>query len=221
MSTDISAMDAVVGNLMTDLRQIIDEARIHVASTANYELTMMYWHIGERINRVVLGNERATYGKQIVPQVATQLQALYGSKGFEIRNVRRMMQFAQQIKEEKIVSQLATKLSWSHFIEVLSLKDELQKEFYLTLAANELWGRNRLRKEIDGMLYERTALSSKPEEVVKQELANVRDNKVVSPDVVFKSPYFLEFTGLKGLYSEKDLLQKLNGKMKERRMRYE
>ena len=220
-STDISAMGAVVENLMTDLRQIIDEARIHVASTANYELTMMYWHIGERINRVVLGNERATYGKQIVPQVATQLQALYGSKGFEIRNVRRMMQFAQQIKEEKIVSQLATKLSWSHFIEVLSLKDELQKEFYLTLAANELWGRNRLRKEIDGMLYERTALSSKPEEVVNQDLANVRDNKHVSPDVVFKSPYFLEFTGLKGLYSEKDLLQKLNGKMKERRKRYE
>ena len=71
--TDISAMNAVVGNLMTDLRQIIDEARIHVASTANYELTMMYWHIGERINRDVLGNERATYGKQIVPQVATQL----------------------------------------------------------------------------------------------------------------------------------------------------
>ena len=203
--TDILPTDAVVGNLMSDLRQIIDEARIHVASTANYELTMMYWHIGERINRDVLGNERAEYGKQIVSQVATQLQALYGSKGFEIRNVRRMMQFAQQIKEEKIVSQLATKLSWSHFIEVLPLKDELQREFYLTLAANELWGRNRLRKEIDAMLYERTALASKPEEVVKQELANVRDNKHVSPDVVFKSPYFLEFTGLKGMYSEKDL----------------
>ena len=79
--TDIS----VVGNLMTDLRQIIDEARIHVAYTANYELTMMYWHIGERINRVVLGNERATYGKQIVPQVATQLQNIYGHKGKERR----------------------------------------------------------------------------------------------------------------------------------------
>ena len=83
--TDISAMNAVVGNLMTDLRQIIDEARIHVAYTANYELTMMYWHIGERINRVVLGNERATYGKQIVPQVATQLQNIYGHKGKERR----------------------------------------------------------------------------------------------------------------------------------------
>ena len=83
--TDISPTDAVVGNLMSDLRQIIDEARIHVASTANYELTMMYWHIGERINRVVLGNERATYGKQIVPQVATQLQNIYGHKGKERR----------------------------------------------------------------------------------------------------------------------------------------
>ena len=84
-STDISPTDAVVGNLMSDLRQIIDEARIHVASTANYELTMMYWHIGERINRDVLGNERATYGKQIVPQVATQLQNIYGHKGKERR----------------------------------------------------------------------------------------------------------------------------------------
>lgn len=84
-STDISAMGAVVENLMTDLRQIIDEARIHVASTANYELTMMYWHIGERINRVVLGNERATYGKQIVATVSRQLQNIYGHKWKERR----------------------------------------------------------------------------------------------------------------------------------------
>lgn len=129
MSTDISAMGAVVGNLMTDLRQIIDEARIHVASTAK---------------------------------------------------------FAQVFPDWQIVSPLVSKLSWTHFLTIMTLKDPLQREFYLTMAANE-----------------------------------VRDNKVVSPDVVFRSPYFLEFTGLKGLYSEKDLLQKLNGKMKERRMRYE
>ena len=78
--TDISPTDAVVGNLMTNLRQIIDEARIHVASTANYELTMMYWHIGERINPVVLGNERADYGKHIVATVSRQLQNIYGQK---------------------------------------------------------------------------------------------------------------------------------------------
>ena len=208
-STDISAMGAVVENLMTDLRQIIDEARIHVASTANYELTMMYWHIGERINRVVLGNERATYGKQIVPQVATQLQNIYGHKGFDVKSLYRHMQFATLFPDAQIVSTASRQLSWSHFVELLPLKDELQRDYYFTLASANRWSVRQLRKEIDGMLYERTALSSKPEEVVKQELSNVRDNKVVSPDVVFKSPYFLEFTGLKGMYSEKDLEESL------------
>ena len=205
VSADISVKDAAVGSLMTDLRQIIDEARIHVASTANYELTMMYWHIGERINRDVLGNERATYGKQIIATVSRQLQTWYGSKGFEERTIRRMVQFAQEFPDWQIVSPLVSKLSWTHFLTIMTLKDPLQREFYLTMAANERWSKRTLRSKIDGMLYERTALSSKPEEVAKQELANVRDNKVVSPDVVFKSPYFLEFTGLKGLYSEKDL----------------
>ena len=101
---------------MSDLRQIIDEARIHVASTANYELTMMYWHIGERINRDVLGNERATYGKQIIATVSRQLQAWYGSKGFEERTIRRMVQFAQEFPDWQIVSPLVSKLSWTHFL---------------------------------------------------------------------------------------------------------
>ena len=77
----------VTKSLMQDLRQINDQARCHVAATANYALTTMYWHIGERINREILGNERAEYGKQIVSQVATQLQAEYGEKGFEPRNI--------------------------------------------------------------------------------------------------------------------------------------
>ena len=115
-STDISPTDAVVGNLMSDLRQIIDEARIHVATTANYELTMMYWHIGERINRDVLGNERAEYGKKIIATVSRQLQASYGSKGFEERTIRRMVQFAQEFPDWQIVSPLVSKLSWTHFL---------------------------------------------------------------------------------------------------------
>lgn len=115
------------------------------------------------------------------------------------------MQFATLFPDSQIVSTASRQLSWSHFVELLPLKDELKRDYYFTLASANRWSVRQLRKEIDGMLYERTALSSKPEEVVKQELTNVRDNKVVSPDVVFKSPYFLEFTGLKGLYSEKDL----------------
>ena len=191
--------------LINDLRQIIDSARQRVAVTVNAELTMMYWHIGERINREVLGNQRAEYGKQIVSTVATQLQSLYGTKGFELRNIRRMMQFAQKISSEQIVSQLATQLTWSHIIEVLPIKDPLAVEFYLTMSSSNRWGRNRLRKEIDGMLFERTAIAQKPDELIKQELAELRDDNKMSPDLVFKSPYFLEFTGLKGCYSEKSL----------------
>jgi predicted nuclease of restriction endonuclease-like (RecB) superfamily len=196
---------AATESLMQDLRHIIEQARGHVAATANYEQTMMYWHIGERINREVLGNKRAEYGMQIVSQVATQLQNEYGRKGFESRNIRRMMQFATLFPDEQIVAQFSRKLFWSHFIEVLSLKDPLQREFYITMAASGRWGRDRLRKEIDGMLFERTAISGKPVEFVKKELSLLRDDNMLSPDLVFKSPYFLEFTGLKGMYSEKTL----------------
>ena len=192
-------------SLIKDLRQIIEQARGRVASTANYELTMMYWHIGERINREVLSNQRAEYGKQIVASVARQLQEEYGKKGFEERTIRRMMKFAQMFPDIQIVSPLVSKLSWTHFLIVMPLKDELQREFYLTLAASERWSKRTLQNKIDGMLFERTAVASKPDELIKKELATLRDDKVLSPDLVFKSPYFLEFTGLKGMYSDKSL----------------
>ena len=116
-----------------------------------------------------------------------------------------MIQFSQLFPNEEIVSTLATKLFWSHFMEVLPLKDDVAREFYITMAANERWSIKQLREKIDGMLYERTAIATKPEELIKQELADLRDNETLSPDLVFKSPYFLEFTGLKGMYSEKSL----------------
>lgn len=188
--------------LVDDLRQIINEARNRVAINVNAELTLMYWHIGERINREVLGNERAEYGKQIVSQVARQLQDEFGAKGFEERNIRRMMAFANLFPDFQIVSALPTQLSWSHFVEVIPLKDSIQQEFYLTLAASERWSVRQLRKEIDGMLFERSAISGKPDELIKKELTELRQDNTITPDLVFKSPYFLEFTGLKGMYSE-------------------
>ena len=105
-----------MNEIHAELATLNAEARIHVTSIANYELTMMYWHIGERINCVVLGNERADYGKQIVATVSRQLQAWYGSKGFEERTIRRMVQFAQKFSDWQIVSSLVSKLSWTHFL---------------------------------------------------------------------------------------------------------
>ena len=192
-------------SLIQDLRQIIEQARGQVAATANYAQTMMYWHIGERINREVLGNQRAEYGKQIVATVARQLQEEFGRKGFDEKSIRRMMQFATLFPDSQIVAPLARQLWWSHFVEVMPLKDDLQREFYLTMAASEKWSKRTLQAKIDGMLFERTAISGKPDEFIKKELSTLRDDNVMSPDLVFKSPYFLEFTGLKGMYSEKNL----------------
>jgi len=165
----------------------------------------MYWHIGKRINMDVLENQRAEYGKQIVASVARQLREEYGSKGFDEKNIHRMMQFAQEFPDEQIVASVMRQLSWTHILQVLPLKDGLQREFYLTLATSEKWSVRQLRKEIDGMLYERTAIASKPDDLIKKELTQLRNEKILNPDIVFKSPYFLEFTGLKGMYSEKDL----------------
>ena len=192
-------------SLIQDLHQIIEQARNHVAGTANYALTMMYWHIGERINLEVLDNQRAEYGKQIVATVARQLQDEYGKKGFDEKSIRRMMQFANLFPDEQIVAPLARQLSWSHFQIIMPIKDDLQREFYMTMAASQNWSKRMLQKEIDGMLYERTAISGKPDEFIKKELSTLRKDNVMSPDLVFKSPYFLEFTGLKGMYSEKSL----------------
>ena len=192
-------------SLIGDLRQIIEQARGRVATTVNSELTMMYWHIGERINRDVLGNQRAEYGKQIVSTVSTQLQEEYGTKGFDEKSIRRMMQFAQQFPNIQIVAPLVRQLSWSHFLIVMPMKDDLKREFYLTMAASERWSKRTLQSKIDGMLYERTAISSKPDAFIRQELSQLREENVLSPDLVFKSPYFLDFAGLKSMYSEKDL----------------
>ena len=202
---EIMSPTASQQSLMKDLRQIIDQARGHVATTANYAMTMMYWHIGERINREVLGNQRAEYGKQIVSTVSTQLQRIYGTKGFEKSSITRMMKFSKQFPDKQIVAPLAQQLSWSHFLIVMPIKDELKREFYLTMAASERWSKRTLKDKIDGMFFERTAIAGKPEELIRNELSTLRNEEVTSPDLVFKSPYFLDFTGLKGMYDEKSL----------------
>jgi predicted nuclease of restriction endonuclease-like (RecB) superfamily len=191
--------------LYADIRRLIEEARNYVAATANNTITLLYWHIGECINKELLDGQRAEYGKQIVSLLATQLQQAFGKRGFQLRNIRRMMQFAELFSDFQIVSQAATQLSWSHFIELLSLKEDVKRDFYLTMAMSENWGRDVLRAKIDGMLFERSVISGKPEKLIKTELENIRSGEKFSPDLVFKSPYFLDFAGLKGMYSEKSL----------------
>ena len=191
-------------DLLLDVCQLIEEGRQQLSYAANAAVTYTYWRVGRRINTDVLKNKRADYGKQIVVSLARQLAAQYG-KSYEEKNLRRMMQFAQIFDDEKKVVSLIRQLSWTHFITLIPIKNQLQREFYMQLCRVEGWNIKTLRQKIDGMLYERTAISKKPETLIKKELKALKETSKLSPDMVFKDPYFLDFTGLKNTYSEQSL----------------
>lgn len=116
-----------------------------------------------------------------------------------------MMQFATCFPDEKIVASLIRQLSWTHILAIIPIEDPLKREFYLQLCIHEKWSVRTFRERIKSMLYERTAISKKPEETVKKDLAELNQNQTVTPDLIFRDPYFLDFLGLSDSYSEKNL----------------
>src|SRR4029077_12306141 len=133
-----------------------------------------------------------------------ELTADFG-RGFAEKNLRRMVQFAETFPDRQIVVTLSRHLGWSHFVAILPLKDHLHRDFYAEMCRVERWSVRTLRATIQSMLFERTALSRKPAELARQELEALRDEDRLTPDLVFRDPYFLNFLGLSDTYSEKDL----------------
>ena len=172
--------------------------------SANSTLTRLYWQVGQRIRREVLGDGRADYGEQIVSTLSTQLVRDYG-QGFGLRSLRRMVQFADAFPDENIVATLSRQLNWSHFIEILPLKQPLEREYYAELCRVERWSVRTLRERIGSQLYLRTAISKKPEAVIQAEISHLRGGGQMTPDRVFRDPYMLDFLGLPDGYSERDL----------------
>ena len=185
--------------LLVDLRRLIDETRAAVAATVNVGLTLLYWRLGRRINEEILQGERAEYGKQTVSTVSRQLRMEYG-RGFSYSALTRMVKFAEVFHDPEIVATLSQQLSWSHFCELLPLEKPLQRDFYAEMCRIERWSVRTLRDKIDSMLYERTALSKKPDMLIREELDALRDDDQLSPDLVFRDPYFLDFLGLNDRY---------------------
>jgi predicted nuclease of restriction endonuclease-like (RecB) superfamily len=189
--------------LLADVRELIEAARQHVAQTVNSALVTLYWHVGRRIQQGVVGEGRAAYGEQLVCSLSTQLTAEYG-RGFNRPNLFRMIRFAELFPDENIVSALRRQLSWTHFRELIALDDSLKRDFYTEMCRVERWSTRTLRAKIDGLLFERTAVSKKPEEVIKNELKVLREEDRLTPDLVFRDPYFL---GLTSSLNERDLEQ--------------
>ena len=200
-----AAVPAIVDevSLLSDLRSLIQAARQRVAIVANSTQTMLYWSVGRRLLRENLQDGRATYGKRILATVSRELTTEFGS-GFTYTSLTRMVRFAESLVDEQIVAALSQQLSWSHFMELLPIKDQLARDFYAEMCRIERWDVRTFRQKIGSMLYQRTALSKSPKKIVADEIANLRDGRV-SPDTVFRNPYMLDFLGLKGAYSERDL----------------
>jgi len=190
--------------LITEIINLIEKSRQHIAFTINSEITILYWNIGNRINAEILKNKRAEYGKRIVKELSTQLTGDYG-RGWSQRHLFYCIKFAELFPDKNILHTLCAKLSWSHIRLILTMDDPLKRSFYIEMCKIEKWSVRTFRERIQSMLYERTAISKKPEETVQNDLTLLKNEQKFNPDFVFRDPYFLDFLGLKDAYSEKDL----------------
>jgi predicted nuclease of restriction endonuclease-like (RecB) superfamily len=199
-ATELIRLDA----LHAEVRALIVAARQRVGLYVNQELTLLYWDVGQRVRSEILRDQRADYGKAMVDHLVVSLSQEFGS-GFGRRNLFNMIRFAEVFANRQIVQTVSAQLSWSHFVEILPLNEPLKREFYTELARVHHWSVRTLRDRIRSMLFERTALSRKPDDLIQQEIALLRDKDQLTPDMVLRDPYLLPFLGLADTYREKDL----------------
>ena len=191
-------------DLYIKIADLINSRKTAVSKAVNTAMLFLYWEIGETICLDVLNSTRADYGKNIVEEVSRKLSQEYG-RGFNRASVFRMIQFYQEFPDKEKVATLSQQLTWSHFVELLPIEDDLKRNFYAAMCKSESWSVRTLRERKNSMLYERTSISRKPEETIKNEVMSLMDQDQMSLDLFYRDPYVLDFLGLKDTYSEKDL----------------
>lgn len=190
--------------LLSDVRTLILEARQTVAQGVNSALVLLYWQIGQRIRQNILKEKRAGYGEQTFLSLSGKLTSEFG-RGFTERNLANMVRCAEAFPDARILHTLCARLSWSHFRRIIYIDDPLKRDFYAEMCRLEQWSVRTLNEKVQSMLFERTALSKKPAKLIAAELKKLREKDKLSPDLVFRDPYLLDFLGLKDTYAEKDL----------------
>ena len=195
MADNTNSLTFIENDLLIELSQLIEQSKQQVAVQANSAITILFWQVGNRINQDILQNKRAIYSKQIVSTLFTQLENKYG-RNFEVKNFRRIMQFAEQFSDKQIVVTLSLQLSWSHFLAIIPIKNPEAKLFYAHQVSNQLMSVRDLRKQIENKAFERA------------EIANIQTNPSEhNLQYTFKDPYLLDFLNLGNDYLEKDLEQ--------------
>jgi len=179
--------------LLEQVCLVIDQGRRTAAAQVNAATTLTYWRIGRLVQTEVLRHQRADYGAEVVPSLAAQLVSRYG-RSFQVRNLRRMIQFAQTFPDEQIVSSLTTQLTWTHVVELLPLKSDDARTFYAQQAAEHHLSVRELRTVISRKAFERREIAD----------SRIEPGSAVPTDT-FSDPYLLDFLGLRESYQESDL----------------
>jgi predicted nuclease of restriction endonuclease-like (RecB) superfamily len=203
----LGAVPTPADNLHAELRSLITSSRQRLAGAVNAELTRLYWSVGKRLHTEVLGgNDRAKYGDQLIKRMGDQLAQEFG-RGFEAKNLRRMMQFALTFPDAEKVASLMRHLSWTHFLQLLPLKTEAARWFYAQQSVESQWSVRELHHQIERKAFERTELASlQAHTTVRAEPVEASPTaQAISPAQVFKDPYFLDFLGLRQGHDEADL----------------
>ncbi|MDE6335552.1 MAG: PDDEXK nuclease domain-containing protein [Muribaculaceae bacterium] len=200
--------------LYSDVCDIIDMAKIRMANYVNTNVCITYWKVGKRIKEEILLNKRAEYGKQIVKNLSVRLNQKYG-KGWGYKTLQHCIHSAYIFSEDEIVYATRRQLYWSHLRSIMYIKDELERRFYIEMAALEHWDTRTLDEKIDKQFYLTTALSRRPEALIRKKLDEVRETQVINPDMVFRSSYFLDMFGLPESFSENELEDKVVDQIEE------
>ena len=163
---------------------------------------MTNWYVGKRIKEDILYNQRAEYGKQVIKKLATRLTVKYGS-GWGYGKLKHCVRSAYLFSEDEIGYAVRSQLTWTHLRSLMGVKDELARSFYVEMCRMEHWDTRTLDEKIDCQLYERTAISRKPEDMIRKELNEIKENNQLLPDLIFRSSYFLDMGFL--IYSRRKI----------------
>ena len=204
MSNEIANNGDEASLLYHNVSDLIETTKKKVYHAVNTEIVLLYWNIGKTIKEDIIRGERAGYGEKLIEELAKELSDQYG-KGYSKRNLFRMIKFYESFMDCEIVTTVSAQLTWSHFVELISIEDDLKREFYATICSNERWSVRTLRERKSSMMYERTAISKKSELTITNDLKLLREEHKMTSDLFFKDPYVLDFLGLEDTYSEKDL----------------
>ncbi len=202
-SVDTQILGTVSNHLYDGVTSIIDKAKMQVAVYVNAHASMMFWSVGKYIIDDMDYQTYSAYGKKILATLSQRLTSRYG-KGYTYSALTRMMKVARIYSDCEMFAMLSQTLSWSHFLELITIKDTTKRLFYQQMGLAEHWSVQQLRDKQDEMAYERSLIAAKPNNEIVKALENITPQHT-EPDVVLKSSYVLDFLGLGSLYSEKNL----------------